>query len=290
MSGKKPRWRNGVSDGVEATLPRASGQSRGTGSMLDPAAAALLVRSGDEGRVGIPVVARRRPHRLRLGPDDADRAVALELAAVAAVDQPPIVPRLGDDGLQMRGRSRRQRQLAADRRERDRPASIAAPPARAAATSTARSSPSISSRLRSARNLDRPGHRIGAPLRRLQRHHQPRLDLRPRAVELGLAQILRRPRHLARASAIASAARALSVAKLTPNSPVSANPWVQHRSNKPARAPRAVPGTGATTFRRRPPGRTATGPAPDHAPAGKPANANARCACSAACGRSGFRR
>ena len=40
---------------------------------------------------------RRRPHRLRLGPDDGDRSVALQLLAVAAVDQAPVRPGLGDD-------------------------------------------------------------------------------------------------------------------------------------------------------------------------------------------------
>ena len=72
MSGKKPRWRNGVRLAWKRTLPRASGQLGGTGAMLDPAPAALLVRSGDEGRVGRPIVERRRPHRLRFGADDGD--------------------------------------------------------------------------------------------------------------------------------------------------------------------------------------------------------------------------
>ena len=69
----------------------------GTGAMLDPAPAAFLVGPGNEGRVGVPIVARRRPHRLRLGPDDRELAVALELLAVAAVDQAPVGPRLGND-------------------------------------------------------------------------------------------------------------------------------------------------------------------------------------------------
>src|SRR4051794_12481798 len=68
--------------------------------MLDPAAAAFFVGAGDEGGVGRPVSRCRCPHRLRLGADDPDRAVALKLAAVAAVDQPPIVPGLGNEGLQ----------------------------------------------------------------------------------------------------------------------------------------------------------------------------------------------
>src|SRR5205085_7860244 len=65
-------------------------------TVLDPAAAAFLVRSGDEGRIRVPIAARRRPHRLRLGPDDREFAVAFELVAVAAIDQAPIRPRLGD--------------------------------------------------------------------------------------------------------------------------------------------------------------------------------------------------
>src|SRR5436190_20585393 len=65
--------------------------------MLDPAPAAILVRTRNEGRVGIPIHLRRRPHRLRLGPGDRDRSVALELLAVAAVDQAPIGPGLGDE-------------------------------------------------------------------------------------------------------------------------------------------------------------------------------------------------
>ena len=44
---------------------------------------------------------RRRPHRLRFGPDDGDRAIALPLPAVAAVDQAPVVPGLGDDRLEI---------------------------------------------------------------------------------------------------------------------------------------------------------------------------------------------
>ena len=46
------------------------------------------------------------------------------------------------------------------------------------------------------------------------------------------------------------------------NSPVSAKAWLPGaRPNKRGRAPRAAPGTAATTCRRRAPGRTATAPA-----------------------------
>ena len=101
MSGKKPRWRKGVSEASKRTSPRDSSHCRGTGAMLDPAAAAFLVRAGNEGRVRVPVRSRRRPHRLRLGPDDRDRAIALELLTVAAVDQAPVGPGLGDDRLEI---------------------------------------------------------------------------------------------------------------------------------------------------------------------------------------------
>src|SRR5689334_13909867 len=69
--------------------------------MLDPASATLLVRAGDEGRIGVPVVARRRPHRLGLGADDLESAIAFQLAAVAAVDEAPVVPGLGNDRAEL---------------------------------------------------------------------------------------------------------------------------------------------------------------------------------------------
>src|SRR5205823_11988130 len=50
-----------------------------------------------EGRVGVPVLPRRRPHRLRLGTRHGVGTVALELLTVAAVDQTPVGPRLGDN-------------------------------------------------------------------------------------------------------------------------------------------------------------------------------------------------
>src|SRR5437870_3592775 len=64
--------------------------------MLQPATAAFFVGAGNKGRVRIPLAPRRLPHRLRLGPDNRELAVALELLAVAAVDQAPVGPRLGD--------------------------------------------------------------------------------------------------------------------------------------------------------------------------------------------------
>src|SRR5258708_26269029 len=58
--------------------------------MLDPATSALLIRSGNEGRVRVPVGSCRRPHRLRFGTGDHDRPVALELLPVAAIDEAPV--------------------------------------------------------------------------------------------------------------------------------------------------------------------------------------------------------
>src|SRR5687768_9680475 len=74
--------------------------------MLDPLAAAILVRAGDEGGVGVPFGGGGHPHGLWFGADDLDGAVPFELAAVAAVDQAPIVPRLGDQGDEIRHAAR----------------------------------------------------------------------------------------------------------------------------------------------------------------------------------------
>ena len=97
--------------GVEADRARATAPTARDRTVLDPAAAAFLVGAGNEGRVGIPVGARRRPHRLRLGPDDRDRAVALELPAVAAVDQAPVGPGLGDQSRKLHHALRRLRPM-----------------------------------------------------------------------------------------------------------------------------------------------------------------------------------
>ena len=63
-----------------------------------PAAAAILVRCADEIAVRLPCGRRGGPHRLRLGPDEAEPAIAFQLAAMPRIDQPVIVPRLGDEG------------------------------------------------------------------------------------------------------------------------------------------------------------------------------------------------
>ncbi len=66
-----------------------------------PAAAAILVGTGHELGLGAPVVARRRPERLALGPDEAETAIALELAPVAGIDQPIIGPGLADERFEL---------------------------------------------------------------------------------------------------------------------------------------------------------------------------------------------
>src|SRR5690606_34663599 len=63
-----------------------------------PPAPAFLVGAGDEFAVGFPAVERRRPHRLRLRPNEAIGAVALQLASVPAVDEAVIVPGFGHEG------------------------------------------------------------------------------------------------------------------------------------------------------------------------------------------------
>src|SRR5947209_15878164 len=69
--------------------------------MRHPAAAALFVRPGNEGRVRVPIIACRRPHRLRLRAHHREAAVPFQLLAIAAVDQPPVGPRLGNDRLKV---------------------------------------------------------------------------------------------------------------------------------------------------------------------------------------------
>src|SRR3954452_11446210 len=123
--------------------------------MLHPAPAALLIRAGDKRRVGVPPVPRRRPHRLRLRPDDGHIAVALELLSVAAVDQPPIGPRLGNERLKIAHAA--SASCAPTEATAARPSRSAAPAARAAAASTARSlaSSSSSSTIRPNTSIER---------------------------------------------------------------------------------------------------------------------------------------
>ena len=72
---------------MHCALKRTSFQAREL-----PAATAVLVGAGDEFAVRIPLREARRPQRLPLGADEAVRAVTLELAAIAAVEQRVIRP------------------------------------------------------------------------------------------------------------------------------------------------------------------------------------------------------
>src|SRR3546814_17224718 len=84
----------------EARLAPAERPALGGNGLLEiPAAATILVRRRDELAVSLLPRARGqrgRPHRLRLGPDEAIAAIAFELAPAAAVDQPIILPALAD--------------------------------------------------------------------------------------------------------------------------------------------------------------------------------------------------
>ena len=116
--GEEAQVAEGGQAGVEADLAARHWPAARNRSMLDPAPAAILVRSGDEGRVGVPFVQRRSPHRLRIGADDRHGSIAFELLPVAAVDQAPIGPRLGDQGEQIGQRHRIRPQAPACRRSR----------------------------------------------------------------------------------------------------------------------------------------------------------------------------
>src|SRR5690348_14079785 len=111
--------------------------------MLNPTAAAFLIRSRNKCGVGIPIFPRRSQHRLRLRSDDLHLAITFELLAVAAIDQTPIVPRLGDERLEFAHAA--SASLVPTDEIAARPSISAAPAARAAPASTARSWPSSSS-------------------------------------------------------------------------------------------------------------------------------------------------
>src|SRR3546814_5128819 len=51
--------------------------------------------------LGAPVVGSGHPHRLRLGPDEAESPVAFELAAVARIDEAVVGPGLADEGVEV---------------------------------------------------------------------------------------------------------------------------------------------------------------------------------------------
>src|SRR4030095_11921179 len=59
------------------------------------------VGARQEGLFGLPFRCRWRPHGLRLRTDAADRAITLKFATVTAINQAPVVPGLGDQGLQI---------------------------------------------------------------------------------------------------------------------------------------------------------------------------------------------
>src|SRR6185436_14513240 len=99
-----------------------------------PAAAALLVRARDELAMRIPFARGRRPHRLRLGPDEATGTVALELAAVAGIDQAVIGPGLRDQSVERHAARTAGKPIVARARG---PSSIAAPAARTWSSVTA---------------------------------------------------------------------------------------------------------------------------------------------------------
>src|SRR6185312_1397401 len=124
-------------------------------AVLDPAAAALLVRAGDEGRVRVPVAACRRPHRLRLRPDHLDVAVAFELLAATAIDEAPVAPGLGDERREF-GHAANASWVPTEATAA-RPSSNAAPASFADAASTERrcSSSSSTDRTRPNTSIDR---------------------------------------------------------------------------------------------------------------------------------------
>ena len=90
MSGKKARWRNGVfcarkRTSSQRTCQPPRGTSRERCHLPPPSSSDAPMKSPS----ACPVGARRRPHRLRLGADEAEAAVALQLAAVAASRRSP---------------------------------------------------------------------------------------------------------------------------------------------------------------------------------------------------------
>ena len=226
--GEEAQVAEGRQAGVEADVAARQRPRRRDRAMLDPASAALLVRSRHEGRVGGPFLERGGPHRLRFGANHGDIAIAFPFLAVPAVDQAPVGPRLGDDRLEVgeaHAASAILPPIAALARGPD---SIACPAARAAAASMARSSASISSRV-----TMRPKISIERAIESARPCGVSRLISSPASICARARFTSASVRSSAacatqsRASASASAARALSVDRLTPNSPVSAKPCVQ---------------------------------------------------------------
>ena len=91
--GKEAEVPEGGALGGEAHIPaRQLPALARDGLLVDPAPAAVLVGAGNEFAVGLPVGQTGRPQRLALRPDEAPGAIAFQLATVAGIDQPIVLP------------------------------------------------------------------------------------------------------------------------------------------------------------------------------------------------------
>ena len=165
MSGKKPRWRNGVSDASKRTSPRDSSHCRGTGRCWTQRPPPSSSEPGTKVASGIPVVARRRPHRLRLGANDAGSRRSARASGRCRSRSGPSRPTARRRSS--RGRSRRQRELWRRPRRRRRGRRAAPRPAARAAASIDRADllEQLLERQDPAEHLDRARHLVGAALR-----------------------------------------------------------------------------------------------------------------------------
>ena len=109
-------------------------------TVLHPAPAPFLVRTGHECRIGVPFGERRCPHRLRLRAGDFVTAVALVFFTVPGIDQAPVRPGLSDD----RGERAHAANFAPTLARARGPAIICAPTARTCSSVTASSRATIS--------------------------------------------------------------------------------------------------------------------------------------------------
>ena len=175
------------------TPSRASGQPFGTGRCWTQRPPPSSSDAGMKVASGSQIVARRSPHRLRFGPHHADLAIALIFKAVAAIDQPPVGPRLGDDRLQWGHAAASPAASArADRRDGNRSCVQTSPRLcerhRHRRRATGRASHRRAT-MRPKTSIDRASM-IGAALRGFEHHQQACLELSPRASDLDVAQIL----------------------------------------------------------------------------------------------------
>ena len=280
MSGKKPKCRNGVSEALKRTSPRASTHSRGTGRCWTQRPPPSSSEPGTKVASGSHSARRRRPHRLRLGADDGDRAVALEFAPVAAVDQAVIVPRLGDDRDQVAHAARTAGTPIVARARG--PATILAPAARTCVEGhriELRDDFGGLDQPPMHRQLPRDIARL-AP-RRLERHQQRRARLGLGPVELalggvlggGVDDLLDQLRRLAR---LPLGGRRIGVEQ------AGVGERVERRVDRVGQAAvlAQLPGTAATTCRRRPGRRTAARRNNRARGRAGASNAMVRCACS----------